>query len=184
MERILSSTAKEPQYRSGDLAGSVRAPDAAAGAQPLPLVFREPGGNEREARLHHPHPDLRGEDPLPRGRLVREGQLGEAIGEIAGPQIRRAGIPQEEYRAAGIRPQEGKKRLREKKRPAQVDGEDPVPFPAGNVAHRRPREDRRVVDKDVQASELPLDRLSEPGDPPRAQKGEGGRLPPDPPGGG
>src|SRR4030066_117449 len=84
--------------------------------------------------------------------------------------------------AALLRPEEREERLGEKKRPAQVDREDPVPFPLGDLACRRAREDRGVVDKHVQPAELPYDRTYETEKPLRAQQVEGEGPPADFPG--
>src|SRR3990172_2243491 len=169
---IISPATKEPQYRRSDLVGMVRPADAAAGEQAPPLSFREPRGGGREARGDHPDPHPRGENLFPSGRLVREGEFGEAVGKVAGPQVPRARVPQEDHGAAGLRPEEREKRPGEKKRPAQVDREDPVPFPFGDIARRRAREDRGVVDEYVQTAEFPFDRIYETEKPPREHKVE------------
>ncbi len=103
---------------------------------------------------------------------MREGKLGEAVGEIAGPQLRRSRISQEDDHSIGSRPEEGEKRLGEKKRPAQVDSEDPVDIPGMDFSHRGAGKDRRVVDEEVQAAEFPLHRIEEAGNPFWAQQVE------------
>src|SRR3990172_6667237 len=179
---MISIATKEPQHRRGDLVGMVRPADAAAGAQAPPLGFREPRGGEREARGDRPDPHPRVENLFPGGRLVREGEFGEAVGKVAGPQVPRARVPQEDHGAAGLRPEEREKRLGEKERPAQVDREDPVPFPFGDIARRGAREDRGVVDEDVQPAEFPFDRTYETKKKLRAQKVEREGPPTDLPG--